>query len=164
MKATLLGSEDNFNWLERKAHNWALSVVELYNTQVPPSMEEEKKALLNKAKTIKQTIEKVTGPIDALAPLEPVVQQLGIIPIIIGVVGASAAAAAITYWYTSYKKFKEKLSLQDRLMSDGVPAAQAAMIVADTYGSKSLAEKLFNPKAFLPIVIVGGIIWFASKR
>lgn len=160
MYQSLLGSEENFNWLEKKAREWAQSVVELYYTPVPPQLQADKNALLERARKIKTTVEKVTGPLDALRPLDPIIQELGFLPLIVGAVGVSAAAAAITAWYTSYKKFKEKAALLKDLQAKGVAPDQAARIINTTFGEQSFLNSL--SKTLVPLALISALIYMVN--
>lgn len=125
-----MATQAEFNFLEQKAYEWALKVRELYNTPVPAQYASEKAALLSFAKSVKETIEKVAGPLNALAPMN----ELGAIPIVIGVVGVAGAAAAITKWTTDYYAFKTKIDDRNALINSGLTPQQATNIVAQTQG------------------------------
>lgn len=119
---------NDYNVLERKAYEWALKVKDLYNTPVPPQLEREKALLITFAKKVKETIEKVTGPIEALQPIT----SLGILPAVVGVVGVAAAAAAITKWTYDYNTFTAKLRDRNALIAAGMTPEQAIKAVNAT--------------------------------
>lgn len=152
--------------LKKKAREWAETVVDLYHTEVPPKMQPEKDKLLKRAKTIKDTIEKVTGPLDSLAPLTPIANELGAFWVPIGVaVGVGAAATAIGLWYSDHRKFMERVAMDKRLAAENVPASQRAALIAKILGDKSLAENLFSPQAFMPLAVVTVFgIWLWTNR
>lgn len=150
---------DDVNILRRKAREWAQVVVNLHNTQVPPEFEDEKRALLNMAKKIKTYIEKATGTIPELDPMN----QLGALPVVFGVVGVAAAAAAVTKWTYDYKKFVKKISDRNALIKDGVDPQTAANIVAqaDTSPLFDTIKSTFSDTKNLAMLGVAGLgLWY----
>lgn len=150
----------DLNWLEQKARAWALDVVKLYHTPVPADFQQEKEKLIQRAKTIKSTIEKITGPLDALQPLN----ELSVLPFIAGGVAIAAAAAAITYWYTDYKKLQSKIAerknLTETLIASGMPPAQVSMTV-----KKMTEEKGFfsDTASIAKIGLIGLLAYFSYQ-
>lgn len=145
----------DLNWLEQKARAWALDVVKLYHTPVPPALQPEKTKLLDRAKTIKNTVEKLTGPLDALQPLN----DLGFVWIA-GGVAIAAAAAAITYWYTDYKKLTlkidERSKMTQSLISSGVTPERAAEIV----GKMTVEKGMFSDiKTAVKYISIAALVW-----
>lgn len=156
---------EDINWLRKKARDWALKVVEVYNTPVPPELQADKQKLLDRARWLKDKIEMITGTLEEFAPLRSTIGGLGIWPVIIGVVGVAAAAAYIGYWILDYNKFMEKVSLQRAMVSDGMSQQQAASMTQKLLGETSLAEKILNPKAFVPLgilAVVGMYLWHSD--
>lgn len=145
--------------LKEKARQWAASVVELYNTPVPPDMQARKDKLLKYAKTVKEAIEKVFPNFKDIADTG---QALGFLPVLVPAALIIAAGAAITYWYYDYNKFVEDLrarkALQENLTNSGTPAGQASDIVAKVFGDNKTAPATgFGAqfgKAILPIGLV----------
>lgn len=134
----------DLNFLQERAQVWAGHVVNLHNTEVPPNMEPAKQALLTTAKGIKNAIEKITGPLKYLEPMN----QLGILPVIVGTVGVAGAAALITKWTYDYKRFIKKVEERNKLMAGGLSAEQAAKVVNMSDQSKPLFQ-IVSPKALL---------------
>ena len=142
------------NVFKAKAREWAQAVVTLANTDVPANMEGEKRRLLNLAKTIKEKVEMVTGPLDYLAPMN----QLGFVPIVIA--GAVAAAAsAIGYWYYDYNKFVAKINDRNTLIAGGMTPQQAANIVSQTDGGI-----LSNVSNIAKYGAIAAIAYIAAKK
>lgn len=150
-------------WLKEKAREWAQDVVKLYSTAVPAELQTDKQRLIDRARTIKDSIEKVTGPLQTLQPIN----EMGAIWLpVVGAVGVGAVAAAIAYWYNDYKKLIERMELNNQLISEGVASqAERNRLINEAIGDKSMVEKLFNPKAFLPLaVVVLGVVYFWRRN
>jgi len=60
---------------------------------------------------------------------------LGILPVLIPVAVIGAAAASIVYWLNDANTLSKKIAEQKRLEAQGIPAAQAAKIVAQTFAT-----------------------------
>lgn len=146
------------DYLKRKAREWALLVVKLHETPVPRALEPQKQALLNFAKRIKVSVENITGPLDALAPMN----NLGVIPLVIGGVAISGVIAAITKWTLDYKRFMAKLSEQRLLVSQGVPPDRAAAIV-NSADKSGFFSGLKTPLV-IGALLLGGFYLFQKSR
>ncbi|PCI44007.1 MAG: hypothetical protein COB41_05580 [Proteobacteria bacterium] len=157
-----MNDEDSLNFLQKKARDWASKVVDLHNTQVPQAFEKEKQSLLSAAKIIKNTIEKVTGNLHYLDPMD----NLGIAPVVIGALGVSAAIAAITAWVYRYKTLLTKIEDRNRLMANGLTPTQASIVVATTEGgfSNAFLTGKFDFRPLLIISVALGGLWFATKK
>lgn len=150
--------KNDLNYLERKAKDWALLVVKLHNTPMPADLEPRKKKLMDFAYRIKSSIENLTGPIQALSPMN----ELGAIPLVIGVVGAGAAAAAITKWTTDYKKLILTTQERNKLISQGMSPNQAAYIVNSANKPTSIFG-INTSKLILPLAVIG-TLWVFIRR
>lgn len=144
----------DLNLLQQKARAWALKVVELHNTPVPDELVPAKLTLINSAKKIKSVIEKITGPISALQPIN----ELGVIPVVVGVVGVAAAAAAITKWTLDYNKFKTMITERNRLIESGLSPNQANALV--TLPATGLTRTV---QTFGKYALLGGGLFLAAK-
>lgn len=147
------------SFLKRKAREWALLVVKLHNTPVPPALEGQKQTLLNFARRIKTSVENITGPLDALSPLN----QLGIIPVLIGGAAIGGVIAAITKWTLDYRRFMAKLAEQRLLIEQGVSPAEAANIVNQSDKRISLFGSLNKP-LLIGALVLGGAWLYSRKR
>lgn len=148
------------SYLKQKAQEWAGKVVNLYHMQVPPEYEAEKRALLATAKKLKDAIESITGPLQFLAPMN----ELGFIPVVIGVVGVAGAVALIVKWTLDYQTFVKKVDDRNKLIQGGLSPQQAANIV-------NMSEKQSSPlfgfdmkKMVLPVLILGGGYLYGKKQ
>lgn len=139
---------EDLNLLQRKAREWAQKVVELHNTPVPSVLEGQKNSLISFAKKIKETVESIAGPISALEPMN----QLGVIPIIIGAVGVTGAIAAITKWTLDYNKFKAKLAEIKSLQAQGMSYEKATALV-------NSAEQQTFMGGVNKVLLTGGLIF-----
>lgn len=155
-----MDSAQDLNFLERKAHDWAIKVRTLHNTPVAPQHEGEKRTLLNFAKKIKDNIEAVTGNIPALDPID----ELGIWPLAFGVVGVSAALAAITKWTLDYKKFMVKVNETNKLIARGHSPQQAAEIVRGLDPQQRGFFDIDFKQLAMPALIIGGLIWYQRSK
>lgn len=140
--------------LREYAKNWVSRVQRLINTDVPAEMTVEKMDLITRAKKIRDMIQSLTG---AQAELEPL-NQLGVWPLLIPVVVGGAtvvgAIAAIRSWDSDLDLFEAKLKEIKRLESTGMTSAAAHALVNSTAPTKR------NWMSLLPIVLVGGALWF----
>lgn len=136
--------------LRQKAREWAQSVVELHNTPVPADLESEKRELLNRAKTVKNAIEKVFGTLEELKPIAQI-QELGAVPILVPAAVIAAASAAIGAWYLSYKKFKKKLEGYNTLRHSGLTHEQALSVIGKDENVFQSAKNLL-----IPVALIGG--------
>lgn len=140
--------------LKNRAREWARSVVQLYNTPFPEHLAADKKRLIGRAKTIKNMVEKVTGPLDALNEMD----QLGALPIIIGGAGVAAGATAAIYkWYSDKDIIMSKLDVWLMLRDEGNSAEQSTAVVNKLFGSGKSGFGETVAKIGTPIVAVGGI-------
>jgi hypothetical protein len=158
--------------LKTRARAWAKDVVTLYNMPVPASLAGEKKALLDRANTIRKAVEAIFGKIDELKNV-----QLGLALPVVGAVAVTGLIAAMTYWATDFGKFLLEVKRQaeaNKFVSDlvaaGVPIDQAKA-AASKDESKSLFERLIGDpqKIILPAVglsIAGYLVYkyFINKR
>jgi citrate lyase gamma subunit len=139
--------------LKQRAQQWAAMVVELHNTPVPLELEEEKKGLLQFAKRVKESIERVFP--DAFATAEELNKMdLGAIPLIIPAVLVAAAATAITKWIYDYKKFMTKVMMHKNLVEGGASNEQAARVITQLENKSNLLGTI-SGKVLLPI---GGLL------
>lgn len=140
--------------LREYAKNWVSRVQRLINTDVPAEMTVEKMSLITRAKKIRDMIQSLTG---AQAELEPL-NQLGVwpllIPVIVGGATVVGAITAIRSWDSDLDLFEAKLREVKRLESTGMSSSAAHALVNSTAPTKS------NWKSLLPIVLVGGALWF----
>jgi len=60
---------------------------------------------------------------------------LGVLPVLIPVAVIGTAAASIVYWLNDANTLSKKIAEQKRLEAKGIPADQAAKIVAQTFAS-----------------------------
>lgn len=134
--------------LRAEAREWAKSVVELYNTEVPASMEADKQKLLNRAKGVKTAIEKVFGTLDELKPIAQI-QELGAIPLLVPAAAIAAAAAAISTWYLSYKKFRGRIDEYKLLVNSGLTHEQSLSVIGNDENVFQSAKKLIIPAGLL---------------
>ena len=144
---------DTIDGLKNRAQQWAAMVVELHNTPVPPELEAEKKGLLQFAKRVKETIERVFPNAFATAK-ELNEMDLGAIPLIIPAVLVAAAAAAITKWTYDYKKFMTKIVMHKNLDASGATDEQAARVITQLENKSQFLGTMTN-KVLLPI---GGLL------
>lgn len=142
------------NLLQRKAREWAEAVVNLHNTPVPSQFEGDKKRLLNYAKTVKNVVESAIGTIPQLDPLN----QLGAIPVVIGVIGVGAASAAIVKWYTDYAKFKEKINLYNTLRKEGNNAQVSTNLTNSITNQPSILKSVFSDTKKIAMLGVAGFL------
>ena len=142
------------NALKDKARAWAVEVVRLNKTPMPPFLEVEKQVLIARAHTIKNGIEKIFGVMPEL--------QLNAIPVAAVAIGAGAVAAssaAIARWYFDQKGLITKFDTYNKLKADGVPESKAADLV---YGAKnSITANLLK---LAPFVVVGGVLFVFRKQ
>lgn len=164
MDANAQATPEHLNMLQQKARDWALLVVKLYHTDVPKDLEPEKRLLLKAAQKIKETIEKITGPISALSPMNEIQDQnLGFVFLIIGAAVILSAIAAITKWTLDYKSFMAKVADRNNLIAQGMSPQQAAQITATTAGNTGWLDSV---KKFWPIGVIGlgALYYFSHKR
>ncbi len=147
---------EDLNFLQQKAREWALKVVELHNTKVPAEFEGQKAKLLYAAKTIKDTLEKTIGKASYLEPMN----QLGFLPILVGGTVIAGSIAAITKWTLDYKTFSDKIAQQNRLIASGLSPQQAANVVNSgvSFSFSTLA------KYALPAFGVGLLAYFLTRK
>jgi len=129
------GMIDSF---KMKARNWWASVQKLRATPVTASLQAEKEALLSRAETVKNAILKVTSLSDSLSI--PGLAALPLVPIAL----IAAALGAIAYWVNDYAAFVKKVQYQRDLVSQGVPAAQAAQLANEAYDSRGPVQKAMD--------------------
>lgn len=141
--------EQDTNWLRQKAREWAIKVVELHKTDVPPEMIEEKKALLRRAKKIKDSVEKVIGPVAEFGVMNQ--YELGLGPVaVIGALGIGAVGALIYKWNLDAKAFIARRNDINRLIESGMSPKAAAEVVS-SYSSSPLKETLGETKNLIGI-------------
>jgi hypothetical protein len=109
--------------IRNRAKNWALHVVDLHNTPVPPHMRGRKNSLLKRAQTMRKTLEAV----DPLAPITPVAQELGFLPLL--VMGGMAAATAMSKWAKDAYVVKKDAEKYDTLIKSGMTPEQAQKVM-----------------------------------
>ena len=150
------------NVLQKKAREWAQVVVNLHNTPVPAPLEKDKKSLLNYAKSVKTMIESAVGSVPQLEPLN----QLGALPLLVGVVGVGVAAAAITKWYIDYRKFLAKVETYNTLRQEGNSAAASAAIANEVTGEKpsAIVSVFSDTKKIAALGVAGLLGWVLLKR
>lgn len=147
---------DDLNYLQTRAREWAAKVVNLYHMKVPPEFEPGKKALLTTAKKIKDAVETITGPLDYLKPMN----ELGILPLVIGAIGVSGAIALIVKWTLDYNTFLSKVNERNKLIAAGMDPVQAAKVanMADRTESPLFGID-FSKLAFPALVTVVGFLY-----
>lgn len=153
---------DDTSYLKQKAQEWAAKVVSLYHTPVPPEYETEKRALLTAAKKIKDTVEYITGPLTALAAMNSM--QLGVIPVVIGVVGVAGAVTLIVKWTLDYQTFVKKVQDRNKLIAAGMTPTQAANV---TNSMEKQSGSLFGfdtKKLLLGLSGLGALFIFGRKQ
>lgn len=151
---------DDLNYLQTKAREWASKVVNLYHTPAPSDMQAQKTALMNTAKSIKDTVEAITGPLTFLEPMN----QLGFIPVIIGVAGVAGAVAMIVKWTLDYQTFIKKVEDRNALIKGGLSPQQAANV---TNMSEKQGTTLFGfdlKQLVWPAMIIGGGYLYGKKQ
>jgi hypothetical protein len=140
--------------LRDKARQWALDVKKIHDTDVPPNLVGEKIKLIERAKTIKGTLESVLGTVDELAPM-----NFGFLPLI-GAGAIGAAGAAIAAWYVGRNAFVDKLGAYDKLRQQGITHKEAMQVVDSKHG----VAAGFLGGLSLPVMIGGGILAFILLR
>ena len=140
--------------LRKKAYEWANAVRELNTTNVPASLLAEKNALLNSARTIKNTIEGVLGTVDELHT------GLGAIPIVIPAIAIAGASAAIYKWYSDFETLKQKLAHHNSLVQSGASPAAAAAALNNALNG---APMTISTKMVLGGVAVAGLYLFFKR-
>jgi hypothetical protein len=145
--------------LRQKARDWALEVVKLHNTPVPPPLQTEKTRLLNNARTVKNAVEKVFGTLDELRPMAQI-KELGAIPIVIPVVAVSGASAAIAKWYYDHKNLMSRVNSYNALTAGGLDHNQALNII--TQGKTSILDTV--KRMAIPLTVAGVIYFIVSRR
>lgn len=121
-----------------KTRNWWATVQKLRATTVPVSLSAEKNALLSRAETVKNAILKVTSLSDSLRI--PGLAALPLVPIAL----IASALGAIAYWANDYATFVKKIQYQRDLVTQGVPAAEAARIADEAYDSRGPVQKAMD--------------------
>lgn len=160
---TQQASQTELNYFENQARLWALEVVELYKTPVVGIENVEKQRLLNRAKKIKDSIEFITGDLNALKPIDEM--QLDAIPVFIGAGAVATAAAFIYKWNTDYKTFKKTLAERVRLERAGLTPTQAANLTNTLTPTKKSLINLDYKKIIIPAaVIIGGFYLVKNVR
>jgi hypothetical protein len=133
------------------ARKWAAHVVDLHNTPVAPHLQGRKKKLMAQAQTMRRTLEAV----DPLAPISPVVNELGFLPLL--VIGGMAAATAMSKWAKDAYVIKKESDKYDTLVKSGLTPEQA---------QKVLTSSGFNWKMIvIPAgLLVGGLVLYKLVR
>lgn len=129
------GMLDSF---KMKARNWWGDVQKLRATNVPAHLQAEKTKLLERAETVKNAILKVTSLSDSLRI--PGLSALPLVPIAI----VAAALGAIAYWTNDYLTFAKKIQYQRDLVTQGVPASEAARIANEAYDTRGPVQKAID--------------------
>jgi hypothetical protein len=143
--------------LRAKARAWARDVVTLVNTPVPDMYAGEKNRLINFARGIKTTLEKVLQ-VD-LPELKSA--GLGVIPIVVGVAVVSAAAASMVKWSLDYKTLIAKVNNYNKMVADGIPPTNAAKLTQDVSATSTSESALGKTLKYLPLIgaaIVAAIV------
>lgn len=148
------------SYLKQKAQEWAGKVVNLYHMQVPPEYEAEKRALLTTAKKLKDAIESITGPLQFLAPMN----QLGFIPVVIGVVGVAGAVALIVKWTLDYQTFVKKVQDRNALIAGGMSPEQAARVANQMEKQSGSLFGIDTSKLLWGAGGLGALYFFAKKQ
>jgi len=144
------------NNFKAKSRDWALKVVELVNTEVPGPLVPEKNRMISRAKVIKQGIESVFGALDEFEGV-----GLGVLPLIpVAVIGASLAA--ISKWTYDFARFMTAVKEQRRLESTGMSPEKAAELARQ--GLSSPFINIDFKKLLLPAAIIGGGLWYFSRK
>jgi len=131
-----------------------------------PELRAERAKLIERAGFVRATIEKVTHGIDYVYSIWDSVfggnsvsgvGALGIIPLV-PIVVIAGAGSAITYWITDALKFLKRVDEVEKLKSEGISTQQAYAIVNREGGLIGFM------RAALPVAVIGGIIWFISRK
>ena len=147
--------------LREQARAWAKRVVELYNTPVPPHLEAEKRDLLKYAQSVKNTIEKATGPLDELMAMNQM--ELGLAPLVIGAGVIAAAGTAITGYYVWDKRLMNRVNAYNDLRSAGLSHEQGIQVMDDQNSFTGNLAK--TTKYLVPISIASAIaLYFWSEK
>lgn len=144
------------NNFKAKARDWAINVVTLTNTEVPPSLQSQKRTLLSRANIIKTGVEKIFGTMDEFVNV-----GLGLLPVVpIAVLGASIAA--MTKWTYDFVKFMTAVKEQRRLEATGMSPDKAAEIANQNLNKPFINIDMKN--LILPAVLIGGAVWYFSHN
>jgi len=147
------------NFIQKKAREWALKVVHLDKLDVNPKLQPKKNKLLKSAFKIKNSIEKVTGNLDALDALDRISKnyELGLIPQVAAVLGVAAAASVIAKWTYDYNTIVKENNEIKRLESKGMTSQQAYALVR----KKPLN---ISTKMILGVLFLGGAYFYFNKK
>lgn len=137
--------------IRNKARNWAAHVVDLHNTPVAPHLRRRKQQLLKRAQTMRKTLEAV----DPLAPISPVANELGFLPLL--VIGGMAAATAMSKWAKDAYVVKKESDKYDTLVKSGLTPEQAQKVLT----SGGFDWKMIAIPAGL---LVGGLLVYKLVR
>lgn len=151
---------EDVSYLKRKAQEWAGKVVNLYYMPVPPEYEAEKRALLATAKKLKDAIESVTGPLQFLAPMN----ELGFIPVVIGVVGVAGAVALIVKWTLEYQTFVKKVQDRNALIAGGMSPEQAVRVTNQMEKQRASLFGIDTSKLLLTAGGLGALFLFGKNQ
>jgi len=153
------------DYFKSKANFWATKVKALVSMKVPASLEAERKSLLSKAVSVKNSVEKIMGNIPSLQGV-----GLGIWPVVIGVAVVASAVSAMANWIIDYNKFLAKLEAAQKAQASGLTPQQSAEYVqsidADSGGGGILSGGIFGSvkKYAIPLLLIGGVALFLVSR
>lgn len=177
-------TQSDLSWLEKfKAE--ALRFRDAYNALVSkqafaserPELRAEYDALYSRGAVIKGTIDSLTQAVDRVTgffsgatsavkrffgldgvPVMPALSgRLGVVPLI-PIAMIASAVALMGKWVADVYLFERKVTEQQRLESDGVPAVEAAAIVRGMSAGSGFSGVLDTLKT--PILIGGGLLFF----
>lgn len=149
-----IANSDTVAALRKQALAWANRVVELHRTPVPQQYAAQKSALINRAKTIKNAVEKVFGNIPEFAAM-----NLGGIAIpIVGVAVVGGIAAMMTKWTYDYLSLKQNLNQYNKMVSDGINPTTAAQLTTNAMTAASSNTITGNISKIVPVLMVGGLL------
>lgn len=131
--------------LKQKAREWAQTVVNLKNTPVSPKLQPKKDALMERARWIKNKIETVWP--DFAAGM-----NLGILPLVIPAIAATAIIAEIGLFYVQYKSLiaesvsenKKTEIFNDLTKNQGKSPEEAARIANQVISTQSSNGGFFS--------------------
>ena len=159
--------------LKKKVREFTDALATLDNiadkTANVPELEAERLSLRSGAGFIKNTIDSISGSIDATISFvrglvgwdndDENVGNLQAFPLL-GIAAVAAAVTAITKWLIDYANFMKRFEVYEQLVSRGTPSAQA-WTIAQEAGQQSVVAGI--GKALIPLVLIGGAFYLIPK-
>lgn len=141
--------------LKSKAQSWAKEVVNLNNTPMPDFLVPEKNALLSRASSIKNGVEKIFGVIPEL--------NLSAVPalVVVGAVAVSTSTALIAKWHYDNDNLKQRYNAYMMQVKDGLSPTVAANNV---YANTNKQTALGNVAKIMPYILIGGVLFIFRKQ